>query len=174
MKITPELTIGIPIYNGEKFLYSKINAILKLGYEDFEIILSDNASIDKTKEICESFLKQDKRIQYIHHNKNIGPVKNFEFILKNAKGKYFMWTAVDDIILPGFIEKNLEQLQNKKIVCSVSQVEYYGEKTDKIKEVKYNGFIQKISADYEKCFFFLDAALAPNFEESYPANQLEG
>ena len=144
MKITPELTIGIPIYNGEKFLYSKINAILKLGYEDFEIILSDNASTDKTKEICESFLKQDKRIQYIHHNKNIGPVKNFEFILKNAKGKYFMWTAVDDIILPGFIEKNLEQLQNKKIVCSVSQVEYYGEKTDKIKEVKYNGFIQKI------------------------------
>ena len=148
MKITPELTIGIPVYNGEKFLHSKINSILKLGYEDFEIIISDNASNDKTKEICELFLKQEEKIQYFHHEKNIGPVKNFEFILKKAKGKYFMWTAVDDVILPGFIEKNLEQLQNKKIICSVSQVQYYGEKTDKMKEIKNSGLIQKIQQNF--------------------------
>ena len=148
MNIIPKLTIGIPVYNGEKFLHKKINSILKLGYEDFEIIISDNASEDKTKEICKLFLKQDNRIQYFHHEKNIGPVKNFEFILKNAKGKYFMWTAVDDIILPGFIEKNLEKLQDKKIVCSVSQVKYYGEKTNDENEKNDKGLIKKIKQNF--------------------------
>ncbi len=134
MNPNPKVTIGIPVHNGERFLSKKINSILELGYDDFEIIISDNASIDKTREISESFLQKDKRIRYFYHEKNLGPMKNFEFILEKAIGEYFMWSAVDDIILAGFIEKNLEALQNKKIVCSASQVQYYGEKTDYIKQ----------------------------------------
>ena len=98
MNNNPELTIGIPVFNGEEFLNKKITSILQLGYENFELIISDNSSTDNTKEICNSFLK-DKRIRYFYHKKNMGPVKNFEFILKKATGKYFMWSAVDDFCL---------------------------------------------------------------------------
>ena len=146
MNFEPELTTGIPVFNGEAFLNKKITSILQLGYEKFELIISDNGSTDKTEEVCKPFL-EDKRIKYFHHEKNMGPVKNFEFILKKASGKYFMWTAVDDIILPKHIEKNLEVLKNKKIVCSSSQVRYYGEKTEKIKQngKMKNKIIQSLS-----------------------------
>jgi len=152
MNINPELTIGIPVHNGEKFLKEKISSILQLGYENFELIISDNASSDKTKEICKTFLSKDKRIKYFFHEKNMGPAKNFEFILKNANGKYFMWTATDDKILSGFIEKNLEVLQNKKIICSVSQVQYYGEKTDRLKQEKTYGLLEKLKKRIFKNF----------------------
>ncbi len=135
MNHNPELTIGIPVFNGEEFLENKINSILDLEYKNFELIISDNASSDKTKEICKSFLNKDKRIKYFFQKKNIGSEKNFEFILKNAVGKYFMWTAVDDKILPGFIEKNLNSLKNENIVCSVNQVKYYGKKTDNLQSL---------------------------------------
>ncbi len=144
MNSNPELTIGIPVFNGEEFLNKKITSILQLGYENFELIISDNASTDKTKEISQSFLK-DKRIKYFYHEKNMGPVKNFEFILKKATGKYFMWTAVDDLILPTHIEKNVEVLKNQKIVCSASQVKYYGEKTEKFKQNKKKSLNKKIA-----------------------------
>ena len=143
MNLNPELTIGIPVFNGEKFLNKKIISILQLGYENFELIISDNASTDKTKEICQTFL-EDKRIKYFHHEKNMGPVKNFEFILKKATGKYFMWSAVDDLILPTHIEKNLKILKNKEIVCSASQVKYYGEKTEKSNQNKKKPSNKKI------------------------------
>ena len=143
MNLNPELTIGIPVFNGEKFLHKKITSILQLGYENFELIISDNASNDKTKEICQSFL-EDKRIKYFYHEKNMGAVKNFEFILKKTTGKYFMWSAVDDLILPTHIEKNLKVLKNKEIVCSASQVKYYGEKTEKSNQNKKKPSNKKI------------------------------
>ena len=61
----------MPVFNGEKFLNKKIISILQLGYENFELIISDNASTDKTKEICQAFL-EDKRIKYFNH-KNSTP-----------------------------------------------------------------------------------------------------
>jgi len=61
MNLNPELTIGIPVFNGEKFLHKKITSILQLGYENFELIISDNASNDKTKEICQSKYGSSKK-----------------------------------------------------------------------------------------------------------------
>ncbi len=134
-KIT--LTIGIPVYNGEKFLKEKISTILKQNYNDFELIISNNGSTDSSKEICEKFASDDKRIRFYSHEKNLGPNWNFNFILEKAKGKYFMWTAVDDKILPGFFEKNISILERRNdIVCSISQVKPYGEKTEYLTEEK--------------------------------------
>jgi len=139
------ITIGIPVYNSEKFLSEKISSILNQGYNDFELIISDNGSTDSTKEICEKFASKDKRIKFFFHEKNSGPHWNFNFILEKAKGKYFMWTSVDDKILPGFIEKNISILKtNKKIVCSVSQVKPYGEKTKYLENKKTDKIFEKI------------------------------
>ncbi len=76
----PKVTIGLPVYNGEKFLNEKIDSLLKQTFSDFEIIISDNASSDNTKIICEKYLKKDNRIKYYRQEKNIG-VRSFVYIL---------------------------------------------------------------------------------------------
>ena len=126
-----KITIGIPIYNGEKNLREKINSILNQDFDDFELIISDNASTDSTKKICGEFLTKDKRIKFFSHEKNLGANWNFNFILNKASGEYFMWTAADDKILPGFYEKNMETLEkDPNIVCSASQVKYFAHGRD--------------------------------------------
>ena len=145
-----KITIGIPVYNGEKFLVEKISSILNLGYDNFELIISDNGSTDSTKKICEEFASKDERIRFFCQEENLGPNWNFDFILKKAKGKYFMWTAVDDKILPGFIEKNISVLEgNDGVVCSISQVKPYGKKTEFLSEKKTVGFFRKIKTLFD-------------------------
>jgi len=109
------------------------------------LIISDNGSTDSTKEICERFVLEDKRVKIFSHKKNLGPSWNFNFILRKAKGEYFMWTSVDDKILPTFIEKNISVLKNnKKIVCSTSQVKPYGKKAEYVKCKKTDKNLEKI------------------------------
>ncbi len=140
-----KITIGIPVYNGEKFLAEKISSILNIGYENFELIISDNGSTDSTKKICEGFVSKDDRIRFFSQKENLGPNWNFNFILKKAKGEYFMWTAVDDKILSGFIEKNILVLEkNDRVVCSISQVKPYGKKTEFLSEKQTTGFFRKL------------------------------
>jgi len=141
-----KLTIGIPVYNGEKFLEEKITSILNQDFVDFELIISDNASTDSTKEICNNFVTKDKRIRFFSHKKNLGVNWNFDFILKKAKGEYFMWTATDDKILPGFYEKNIEILEkNPNIACSASQVKYFGKNRNYWVERSTRGSFKKLT-----------------------------
>ena len=141
-----KLTIGIPVYNGEKFLEEKITSILNQDFTDFELIISDNASTDSTKEICNKFATTDKRVRFFSHKKNLGVTWNFDFILKKARGEYFMWTATDDKILPEFYEKNIEALEkNPNIVCSASQVKYFGENRNYWAERAVRGSFKRLT-----------------------------
>ena len=140
-----KITIGIPVYNGEKFLEKQLESIINLGYDDFELIISDNGSTDNTKKICEKFASKDKRVKSFFHTKNLGPNWNFNYILRKAKGEYFMWLSVDDKILPGFIEKNISVLETKEyVICSISQVKPYGEKTEYLVENETDKIFIKI------------------------------
>ena len=148
-----KLTIGIPVYNGEKFLEEKITSILNQDFTDFELIISDNASTDSTKEICNNFVIKDKRVRFFSHKKNLGATQNFDFILKKAKGEYFMWTATDDKILPGFYEKNIEILEkNSNVVCSASQVKYFGENRNYWAERSTRGYFKAFKKKMVKRF----------------------
>ena len=91
-----KLSIGLPVYNGELFIERAIESILAQTFTDFELIISDNASTDSTQEICQNFSKKDNRIRIFKQEKNIGVHRNFYFLLSQAKGEYFAWTAVDD------------------------------------------------------------------------------
>ena len=125
----PKVCIGIPVYNGEKFLRNALDCLLNQSYENIEIIISDDTSTDSTKSICEEYMKKDLRIKYILQKENLGAFHNFNFVLTQAKSKYFMWAEVDDKWEPEFIEKNIEVLEsNPKIVGSISEVSWYGEK----------------------------------------------
>tara|TARA_B100000953_G_scaffold299311_1_gene298796 strand:+ start:169 stop:1101 length:933 start_codon:yes stop_codon:yes gene_type:complete len=124
----PQVSIGMPVYNtDEKFLYTALDCLLKQSYSNFELIISDDCSTDSTSRICREYAKKDSRINYIRQEKNMGALPNFNFVLEQAKSKYFMWAEVDDKWKPDFIEKNVSILEsNPKFVGSISEVSWYG------------------------------------------------
>ena len=141
----PEISIGMPVFNGEAFLEKRLKSILEQSFENFELIISDNASTDKTEEICKTFQKSDKRIRYIRQSKNKGVTWNLNFVLKESKGEFFMWAAVDDMISPQFVEKNYEILQNnEKIVASISKIEPLFSIDEKGNRDNYSKLIQNL------------------------------
>jgi glycosyltransferase involved in cell wall biosynthesis len=93
----PRLTIGLPVYNGENYLAESLDSLLGQSYEDFELIISDNASTDGTADICRRYEKQDSRVRYIQLPHNIGLAPNHNFLVKEARGELFKWASHDDL-----------------------------------------------------------------------------
>ncbi|AJM91268.1 glycosyltransferase family 2 protein [Nitrosopumilus piranensis] len=126
------LSIGLPVYNGEKSIEKSINSLLNQTFTDFELIISDNASNDNTEKICREYAKKDSRIKYYRQDKNIGPLKNFSYVLENATSQYFMWAADDDLWEDSFIEKNIQVLESDpNTVGSISKVDFFGNSTNR-------------------------------------------
>ncbi len=116
------LTMGMPVYNEEKYIGEAIESLLAQTYKDFILIISDNASGDKTQQICEDYAKKDKRIVYVRHEKNKGGVFNFHYVLEQTTTPYFMWCAGHDKWHPLFVEKLLPALGKDNIILSYSEV----------------------------------------------------
>jgi glycosyltransferase involved in cell wall biosynthesis len=104
----PTITIGLPVYNGENFLHAAIESVLSQDFEDFELIISDNASQDGTAAMCERYATADKRIHYHRCETNNGGAWNYNRVFELATGKYFKWQAHDDVCLPGFFRRCVE------------------------------------------------------------------
>jgi len=116
----------MPVFNGADFIRKSIDSLLAQTFSDFELIISDNCSSDATSDICEDYVKKDKRIRYVRQNQNIGTWPNYNYVLKEAQGTFFLWAAADDIWKPTFIEKNINVLlTNDDIVTSVSKIEFH-------------------------------------------------
>jgi glycosyltransferase involved in cell wall biosynthesis len=94
---TPRLSVGLPVYNGEQYIAASIEALLGQTYEDFELIISDNASSDSTPDICLHYAKSDRRIRFIRQSENLGLSPNHNFVLNEARGEFFKWAAADDL-----------------------------------------------------------------------------
>ena len=86
----------MPVYNGERFIREALDSLLAQTFTNFEIIISDNASTDETRQICLEYAVKDKRIRYYRNDVNIGLFANFNRVLNSASGRYFMWAAHDD------------------------------------------------------------------------------
>mgnify|MGYP001347938156 CR=1 FL=1 len=113
------VTIGMPVYNGEKFIRAAIQSFLQQTYRNFELIISDNASTDMTESICREYAVKDKRIKYVRQPQNFGGGHNFTFVLDEACGEYFMWAACDDVFSKNFVEINQKFLsKNPDYVAS--------------------------------------------------------
>jgi glycosyltransferase involved in cell wall biosynthesis len=97
MNALPRLSIGLPVYNGENYLAGSLDSLLGQSYEDFELIISDNASTDGTAGICRRYGKQDSRIRYIRQQRNIGCALNHNFVVGQATGALFKWASHDDL-----------------------------------------------------------------------------
>jgi glycosyltransferase involved in cell wall biosynthesis len=120
----PTVSLGLPVYNGEKYLAEAIRSILAQDYEDFEFIITDNASCDRTEEICRQFAAMDDRIRYVRNEKNLGAAPNFNLCFQLSSGKFFKWCAHDDMISANYIGecvRSLEENQDAALAFGVSK-----------------------------------------------------
>jgi glycosyltransferase involved in cell wall biosynthesis len=106
----PRLSIGLPVYNGEKYIAESLDALLGQTYEDFELIISDNASRDATADICRTYERRDGRVRYVRQTRNLGAAGNHWFLVREARGSLFKWAAADDLYARDLVERCVEIL----------------------------------------------------------------
>lgn len=95
--LPPSITIGMPVYNEERFVGLAIESLLNQSFRNFRLIISDNASTDRTTAICREYAKQDSRIKLIVHGENLGAAENFRFVLAGVETPFFMWAGSHDL-----------------------------------------------------------------------------
>lgn len=110
----PRVFIGMPIYNEERFLALSIESLRSQEYSNIQILISDNASTDRTGEIGRKAADEDERITYLRTDSNIGAIANFRLVLEKADGDYFMWAAGHDVWSPNLIAESVAILEGNK------------------------------------------------------------
>lgn len=103
----PRVTLGVPVYNGGWSIARTLDNLLAQTFADFEILVSDNGSTDDTEAICRRYAERDVRIRYVRQPRNLGPAKNFRYLVDVARGDYFLWAACDDLRSPDFLALNV-------------------------------------------------------------------
>lgn len=115
----PKISLGMPVFNGENYIEPAIRSIMAQTYSDFELIIADNASQDRTEEICRRYSEKDSRIRYYRNDSNIGAARNFNLTVELAKGEFFKWAAHDDTLAPEYLKRCLEVLeQDESLILS--------------------------------------------------------
>lgn len=118
----PRVSLGLPVYNGETYLEGAIESLLAQTYEDFELIITDNASTDRTEEICRGFAERDPRVRYERNPENLGAAGNFNRAFELARGEFFKWAAHDDLNEATFLERCVDSLDaSPEVVLSYPQ-----------------------------------------------------
>jgi glycosyltransferase involved in cell wall biosynthesis len=114
------VSIGLPVYNGGRYLASALKSLLDQDYANLELIVSDNASTDDTEEICRRFAQEDSRITFRRNESNVGSATNFNTVFELSRGQYFMWAAHDDLWHPHYIRRCAEVLRHHHdvVLCS--------------------------------------------------------
>jgi glycosyltransferase involved in cell wall biosynthesis len=111
MSTTPLVSIGLFLYNGDRFLEAALDSFLQQTFRDFELIISDDCSTDRSEEICRRYAAQDSRIRYYRNQRNMGAGWNVRRVYELAAGKYFMQAAHDGMVQPDFLSLCLDALE---------------------------------------------------------------
>lgn len=145
------VSIGFATRNHADLLRRALDSLLAQTYTNFELIISDNASTDETRKICEEYANKDSRIRYILQKENIGGLRNFEFVLSVARGDYFMWAADDDWWEPEFISVLARALDNRP-ECGVAMSSFRRlyEDGQSHREIRWVGEHDFSSLDYAR------------------------
>jgi glycosyltransferase involved in cell wall biosynthesis len=162
------VTIGILSYNRPNDLRDAILSVINQTYSNLEIIISDNGSkVIESKEIIKEFAAKDNRIKFFLHDVNQGPLFNFEFLLKQAKGEYFIWLADDDYFLPNYIEDCVKYFDENPGIVAASNMPVDAHTRERIKfnylpntnnlspKEKYNMLIRHVFFDLNLFFYSL-------------------
>jgi len=167
----PVVSIGLAVYNGEKYIREAVDSILNQTFTDFELIISDNASTDQTEKICRAYAAQDERIRYHRNSVNIGGANNENQTCQMARGKYFRWAAHDDVCAPTLLEKCVAALdENPDVVLSYSIIVHIDEKGNHLKALDDDvGLSPKASTRFKALSNFWDH----NCETTYGLMRLD-
>jgi len=134
---SPKVTIGLPVYNGARYLEGAIEALLAQDMPDFDLVVSDNASTDATPEILAAFAAREPRLRVIRQPQNIGASRNFTAVLDEARAPYFLWAAHDDRYAPSYLRKTLAAIEaNPTAVLAVSQIRFVDSQGQELPEWK--------------------------------------
>lgn len=160
----PLVSIGMLAYNDESYVGLAIGDMLSQSFEDFELIISDDCSADRTAEICREYAQKDSRIRFFRQEPRLGMQKNYEFVLGQARGQFFMWASSDDRWDKDFISTLFAVIKQDKSLTSVfcpfqfideDGTPYTG-KDDGIYTNNYSGR-NAFSRLAKFCFFYSDA-----------------
>ncbi len=136
-KKTPRVSIGLPVYNGAKYLESAIESVLSQSFVDWELVISDNASSDETMDISQKYASEDSRIHYHRNESNVGAAKNFNQAFHLSSGEFFKWAAHDDMMGPDFLDQCVRILDDNPSVvlchCNVAVIDEKGEMVSEMK-----------------------------------------
>jgi glycosyltransferase involved in cell wall biosynthesis len=109
----PRLTLGLPVYNGERYLAASLDSLLAQTFTDFDLVISDNGSTDRTGEIARQYESIDPRVRYIHHPENRGSTFNHNFVMDQTRGEFFKWVSHDDLYAPDLLERCIDALDSR-------------------------------------------------------------
>jgi len=126
--MAPILTIGLPVYNGARYLATSVDSILSQSFRDLELIISDNASSDDTEAIGRSLVGRDPRVRYLRNDANVGIAANFNLLVPLARGRLFKWATADDLLRPGFLARCVSTLESdQSVVLAYTRTEFVDE-----------------------------------------------
>jgi glycosyltransferase involved in cell wall biosynthesis len=125
--VSPLVSIGLPVRNGEPHVGDAIRSVLDQSYEHVELVIGDNASDDGTEDACRHFAQLDHRIRYQRHAQDVGPVANFNAVLHRAHGTYFRWMGHDDWLTSPYVARCAEVLaDDPSLVLVTTQQAHVG------------------------------------------------
>ncbi len=123
----PAVSVGVPVWNGERYLEQTLTALRDQDLADIEVIIGDNGSTDGTVEIARRFAEEDERFVLLTSDRNRGVPWNWNRLLERATAPVFMWNAADDIALPGHLAACRDALlAHPEATIAFSRVELIG------------------------------------------------
>ena len=140
--VIPLVSIGVPVYNGEKLISRALSALIEQDYANIEIIISDNGSTDNTQKICKEFAEKDTRVRYYRSDKNLGSSWNFNRVFELSNGKYFMWAAHDDLRKISFVKSCVEKLEQspESVLCQAKTAVFIEHKPNSVYTASLDSF----------------------------------
>lgn len=128
----PRVSFAIPVCNAERFLGRAMDSLLAQDFEDFEVVVCDNASTDATRDLMLGYSERDARVRYIRNEKNIGQIENFNRVCQLARGEFVRWMGADDWLEPDYASKCVAALDARPDAVGVTTQWRYIDDTGKV------------------------------------------
>ena len=153
-----QVDVLMATYNGERYLKEQIDSILNQTYKNIRLIISDDCSTDKTRDILKQYEQNDK-IKIFYQEKNLGYIKNFEFLLKQVENDLYMLSDQDDVWKKEKISKSVEKLKSENLDLVFGDLEIVDENLNTIQEsfnkyMKLERKIKKYINDYRLQYLY--------------------
>ncbi len=143
---SPRVGIGMPVFNVERFLEQSLRSLCAQTYDDFELVICDNASTDRTEQICRDYVAKDKRIRYSRNETNIGAPRNFNRVFSLCRGEYHKWSTADDYCHTTLLEKCVDVLDSHpEVVLCYPKTNLIDDRNELIEQYEDNLHLQDSS-----------------------------